>query len=93
MNKRVKRIRDFSKTRTKPLCSIKKMGFARKKAILGCRGIVKTHVILKFNELIFYSVILTNLSSTPAAWIGYYYGVYSEEFKYKKIQKQGYILS
>ena len=65
------------------------MDFSRKKAILGCHGMVKTYVTLKFNELIFDSVFLSNLSSTPAVWIGYYYGIHLEELKCKKNTRTG----
>ena len=62
------------------------MDFARKKAILGCHGMVKTYVTFKFNELIFDSVFLSNLFSIQSHMdrLFYYYEIYSEEFGYKK---------
>lgn len=57
----------------KPLCRIEEINILKKTIVIHCRG-VEGSVKLSFDEIINDPVMLSNLSSKHASWIGYYYG-------------------
>src|SRR4029077_19362622 len=59
----------------KPLCSLEEINLHHKTISINCKG-VRVPIKLKFDEIINDFVILANLSSKHASWVGYYYGKY-----------------
>lgn len=56
-----------------PLCSIEEIDLTHRTVAIHCKG-VRVPIKLTFDEIINDYMILANLSSKHAAWVGYYYG-------------------
>lgn len=70
----------------KHLCRIEEIDIFKKIVIIHCRGI-NAPIKLAFDEIITDFLILSNLSSKHAAWIGYYYGKHYSDLISKNIRQ------
>jgi len=61
--------------KNKPLCHIEQIDMVKKIIIIYSRG-VSAPIKFTFNEIIQDIVVISNLSSQQASWIGYYYGLF-----------------
>lgn len=70
-----KNIRNKFTYKSDPMCRLEKIDLAKKIIIIHCRGLISP-IKLSLDEAIYDSMILSNLTSKQASWIGYYYGKY-----------------
>ena len=66
-----------------PICRIEEFDFDDKIISLYCRGI-NSLIKLTLDEIINDSVMLTNLSSKQASWVGFYYGKHYQNLMNEK---------
>lgn len=70
----------------KPLCRLEEIDIIKRRVIIHCRG---SSSVIKINleEMIYDEILISNLPSVQAAWIGYYYGMYYNDFKSFQTEK------
>ena len=71
----------------KQLCRLEDIDLVNKTVFIQCSGIVTSLIKVKLEDIIRDEVILYNLSSTQAAWVGYYYGINHGEIIQNNVSK------